>query len=58
MNARIERPGQNDEFTTINYIIAHDTMDIDVMAAIKRKQLGQDALMEAIKLRIKKYTQG
>ena len=53
-NARLDRQGQI-KAVIIHHLIATGTMDEDVMAALNRKKSGQDALMEAIKARIKKY---
>jgi len=55
LNARVHRQGQTDDFVLINRIICSKTMDQDVTSAIQRKAKGQNALMEAIKARIRKY---
>lgn len=54
-NARLVRGGQVNN-VILNHLIALGTMDEDVMKAIERKMNGQNALMEAIKARIEKYT--
>jgi SNF2 family DNA or RNA helicase len=52
--ARLDRQGQVE--SVINHrLIAKGTMDEDVLAALDNKALGQDALMQAVKVRIKKY---
>lgn len=53
-NARVHRQGRK-ETVVINRIVTHKTMDQDVMAAIRRKTHGQEALLEAVKARIRKY---
>lgn len=53
-NARLDRQGQK-ETVIINRLVACDTIDQDVVAAIRDKASGQDRLMQAVKARIKKY---
>lgn len=53
-NARLYRQGQT-ETVTIHHIIAKDTIDEDVMAALKSKEVNQDRLIEAVKARVNKY---
>ena len=53
-NARLHRQGQTKP-VIIHHLVAPGTMDEDVMASLSRKGESQDALMEAIKARIKKY---
>ena len=53
-NARLYRQGQK-EVVTIHHIIAKDTIDEDVMAALKNKEVNQDRLIEAVKARVKEY---
>lgn len=53
-NARLYRQGQT-ETVTIHHIIAKDTIDEDVMAALKSKEVNQDRLIEAVKARVKEY---
>ena len=50
-NARLHRQGQK-ESVIVHHLIAEGTIDEDVMAALERKETGQDALMEAVKARI------
>ena len=53
--ARLDRQGQVE--TVTNHILISDgTMDEDVWKALNGKEAGQDALMEAVKARIEKYT--
>ena len=55
--ARLDRQGQIE--SVINHILLSEgTMDEDVWKALQGKESGQDALMEAIKVRIEKYTLG
>lgn len=53
-NARLHRMGQT-LAVIIHHLVAMGTMDEDVMEALKTKCKGQDALMEAVKARIKEY---
>lgn len=53
-NARLDRQGQTKPVVVYRFITV-GTMDEDVIKAIERKTSGQDALMEAVKARIKKY---
>ena len=53
-NARLDRQGQTKPVVVYRFITS-GTMDEDVIKAIERKTSGQDALMEAVKARIKKY---
>lgn len=53
-NARLDRQGQTKP-VIVHHLVAKGTMDEDVMAALENKAAGQDALMEAVKARIKKY---
>lgn len=50
-NARLWRQGQNDT-VVIHHIIAKDTIDEDVMAALRKKEKIQSALIESVKARI------
>ena len=50
-NARLYRQGQN-QTVVIHHIITKDTIDEDVMKALKRKERTQEALMSAVKARI------
>lgn len=53
-NARLDRQGQTQR-VIINKLILKGTMDEDVIAAQERKEKGQNALMEAVKAKIKEY---
>ena len=50
-NARLWRQGQK-ETVVIHHLIAKDTLDEKVMAALEKKNCGQSALVEAVKARI------
>ncbi|MDU4847518.1 DEAD/DEAH box helicase [Clostridium sp.] len=50
-NARLWRQGQKDT-VVIHHIITKGTVDEDVMKALDRKDIGQAALFEAVKVRI------
>lgn len=50
-NARLYRQGQN-QTVIIHHIITKNTIDEDVMKALKRKERTQEALMNAVKARI------
>lgn len=52
-NARLHRQGQRNA-VIIHHIVTAGTVDEDVMAALERKASGQDALLDAVKARIKK----
>lgn len=54
-NKRLHRPGQK-ETVIIHHLVTDGTMDKDVMAALQNKNDGQDAMLDAIKARIEKYT--
>lgn len=53
-NARLDRQGQTKP-VIIHKLIAHKTIDMDVVRAQRSKTAKQDALMEAVKARIEKY---
>lgn len=53
-NARLDRQGQTKN-VIVHHLITEGTVDEDVMKAIERKEMGQEALMEAIKARIRRY---
>ena len=53
-NARLYRQGQTSA-VIIHRLLASGTMDVDVLAALDRKQTGQEALLDAVKARIRKY---
>lgn len=50
-NARLWRQGQNDT-VVIHHIITKDTIDEDVMAALRKKEKIQSALIDSVKARI------
>ena len=50
-NARLYRQGQN-QTVVIHHIITKNTIDEDVVKALKRKERTQEALMSAVKARI------
>ena len=50
-NARLWRQGQK-ETVVINHLVAKDTIDEDVMAALAKKETGQAALLQAVKARV------
>lgn len=56
-NARLHRQGQK-QTVHVYHIIADDTVDERVMKALKSKTLTQDELMEAVKARIRKHSEG
>ena len=53
-NARLHRQGQT-EPVIIHHLITKGTIDEQVMRALKRKEVGQEALLEAIKYRKELY---
>lgn len=53
-NARLDRQGQT-EPVIIHHLIAKGTIDEDVMKSLANKEVGQDALMAAVKARINEY---
>lgn len=53
-NARLHRQGQT-ERVIVHHIVAEGTLDVDVMKALSDKAVGQEALLEAVKARIKEY---
>ena len=50
-NARLWRQGQK-ETVVIHHLVAKDTIDEDVMAALTKKDAGQAALLQAVKARV------
>jgi SNF2 family DNA or RNA helicase len=50
-NARLHRQGQT-KTVIVHHIIAEDTMDVEVMKALQKKSVGQNALLEAVKARL------
>ena len=55
-NARLARQGQK-QVTVIHRLVVEGTVDIDVVAALERKDGEQENLMQAVKAKIEKYTQ-
>jgi len=53
-NARLHRQGQT-ESVIVHHLVAKDTVDETIMAAIQGKALGQDALMQAVKAMIERH---
>ena len=53
-NARLHRQGQTQP-VIIHHLVTKRTMDEQVMKALERKEVGQDALLEAIKYRKELY---
>lgn len=51
-NARLHRQGQK-QTVVINHLIAKGTVDEDVMKALSSKEINQNALLEAVKARLK-----
>ena len=54
-NARLHRQGQQ-KAVVIHHLVAEGTIDAEVMQALARKADGQQALMDAVKARIDKWT--
>ena len=50
-NARLWRQGQK-ETVVIHHLVTKDTIDEDVMAALAKKDVGQAALLQAVKARV------
>lgn len=55
-NARLDRQGQQEK-VIINKLVAVDTIDRDIIKALSNKDKTQESLMQAVKDRIRKYTQ-
>ena len=55
-NARLWRQGQK-ETVVIHHLVAKDTIDEDVMAALAKKDAGQAALLQAVKARARRNGQ-
>ena len=55
-NDRLHRQGQRSATTSVIYLVAEGTVEQDAMAALREKADGQNAMMDAIKARIRKYT--
>lgn len=52
-NARLDRQGQK-QTVIIHHLVAKDTVDEDVMKALENKEVGQEALLNAVRARIEK----
>lgn len=52
-NARLYRQGQKQN-VIVHHLVAKGTMDEDVMKALQSKEVGQDALLQAVKARLNK----
>ena len=53
-NARLDRQGQQNP-VIVHHLVAKGTIDEDVMKALETKEVGQEALMAAVKARIHEY---
>lgn len=53
-NARLDRQGQT-RSVIVHHLVTAGTMDEDVVASLQTKADGQEALMQAVKARIRKY---
>ena len=51
-NARLWRQGQKSETVVIHHIVTKDTVDENIMTALRTKEKTQDALIEAVKAQI------
>lgn len=56
-NARLDRQGQT-QSVIVHHLVAKDTVDEDVMKALENKEIGQEALLKAMKARIEKGGKG
>jgi SNF2 family DNA or RNA helicase len=52
-NARIHRQGQKNP-VVVHHLVAEGTVDEDVMRVLENKEAGQEALLQAVKARVKK----
>lgn len=53
-NARLDRQGQTQP-VIVHHIVTKDTIDEQVIKALQNKEIGQEALMAAVKAKIKEY---
>lgn len=53
-NARLDRQGQKQP-VIVHHLVAKDTIDEQVISALQNKEVGQEALMAAVKAKIKEY---
>ena len=51
-NARLWRQGQKSKTVVIHHIISKGTIDEQIMKALRKKEMSQDALMDAVKAEI------
>ena len=51
--ARLWRQGQTSETVVVQHIIAHDTIDMQILRALQAKDKTQAALIEAVKADVK-----
>lgn len=56
-NARLDRQGQK-ESVIVHHIVTKDTLDEKVIKVLEQKEKGQDALLEAVKAKIKEVAHG
>lgn len=54
-NARLDRQGQT-ESVIVHHLVARGTLDEHVMEVLAGKEQGQDALLDAVKAKIEKYS--
>ena len=52
--ARLWRQGQSSNTVVIQHIVAEDTIDERILAALRRKDAAQSALIEAVKANLRK----
>ena len=53
-NARLWRQGQKAETVVIQHIVTANSIDVDILDALEKKNMNQDALIEAVKARVRK----
>ena len=58
MNARLWRQGQQSETVVIHHIITEDTIDENIMKALKTKDKAQSALIDAVKANLEGTADG
>jgi SNF2 family DNA or RNA helicase len=51
-NARIHRQGQKNT-VVVHHLVAKETIDEDVMQVLANKKAGQEALLQAVKARVR-----
>lgn len=56
-NARLDRQGQT-ESVIVHHLVAKNTLDEQVLQALQHKEVGQNALLEAVKARIENVRKG